>query len=228
MADPVNCDFPDSEWDPDLLEVADSPTPQLLPNWRSAVWLPPVPFNRLPQECQYMIALKAERHEKETVINEQARGDVYQATDSIQRVVGVIDETHRATRAARRMLYDNLDPTVFYFKRLYRRARAFMCCADIEPMFPKGTDLYPAHASYPSGHASQAHALAYFYAWLFPHLTDSLMSAAADIARNREVAGLHYPSDSLAGKVLAAQVVDQLFLSKDFSALAKAAKAEWR
>lgn len=227
MADPVNCDFPDSEWDRDLLDVADSATPQLLPNWRSAILLPPVPLNRLRQECQYMIALKAERHHKAELIYEQARGDVYQATDSVQRVVGAIDETHRATRAARRMLYDNLDPTVFHFKRQFRRGRAFMCCVDIEPMFPKGSPLYPAHASYPSGHASQAHALAYFYAWLFPYLTDSLMSAAADIARNREVAGLHYPSDSLAGKVLASQVVDQLFLSEDFKALAQAAKAEW-
>lgn len=221
------CDFPDSEWGDGLLEIADSETPELPLDWRDQIELPHVPNARLRQECEYLVALKAERHQKSHVIREQARGDVYQVTASIQRVVGEIGERHLATRAARSLLYDNLDPTFFYFKRMLRRGRPFMCCPEIDPMFPKGSALYPAHASYPSGHSTQSYGMAYFYAYLFPYLTDPLMAAAADIARNREVAGLHYPSDSLAGKLLAGYVVDMLFQSPTFKAKAEAARAEW-
>lgn len=227
MVEPVPRDFPDSEWHSAWLALADAPTPNMPANWRSAVWLPPPPVLRLKQECQYLLAIKAEREDRAKAITAQARGDVYQIVETVQEVVGELEEEQAATRAVCHLLYNNLDPVLFYFKRMFRRGRPFMSCPDIEPMFPKGDPDYPAHAAYPSGHSSQAHALAYFYARLFPSLTDLLMEAADEIARNREVAGLHYPSDTLAGKLLAGQVVDLLFTSPTFKVAADAARAEW-
>lgn len=224
-----NCDFPDSEWSEGLLAKANDPAPDLPANWRSEIRLPLVPLALQAYECRYLEVLKEkERDAKVVVIVEQACGNVYQAMESIQLVVGELDERHPATFDALKMLYDNIDPALFYFKRMFARGRPFMCCRRFQSLFPPGHDLYPAHAAYPSGHATQAYATAYFYAFLFPLLTDPLMAAAADIARNREIAGLHYPSDSLAGKILAGQVVDLLFASEKFKAAADRAAAEWK
>jgi hypothetical protein len=79
----------------------------------------------------------------------------------------------------------------------------------------------PPHAAYPSGHATQAHLVALCLALVMPDMTavhqrppegggsplpvrrDPLRDMAVRIARNREVLGLHYPSDSEAGERLA-------------------------
>jgi membrane-associated phospholipid phosphatase len=77
----------------------------------------------------------------------------------------------------------------------------------------------PGHASFPSGHATEAHLISLCLAEVMPHAvktpyigntTDpdyanstALTRLAQRIARNREVLGLHYPSDSKAGRALA-------------------------
>ncbi|MEY8839727.1 hypothetical protein AB9K41_11930 [Cribrihabitans sp. XS_ASV171] len=99
------------------------------------------------------------------------------------------------------------------YKLRHQRPRpSHLCPALMPPIDP------PEHASYPSGHATQA--------WLVAHLLNEatgrkldpdgtvtlqgqderrnpLHDMAARIARNREVMGLHYPSDSEAGRRLA-------------------------
>ena len=59
----------------------------------------------------------------------------------------------------------------------------------------------------------------------------SLGVLARRIARNREIAGLHYPSDTRAGVKLAGMItkqilLDPLYLPK-FAGLVVAARAEW-
>jgi len=63
----------------------------------------------------------------------------------------------------------------------------------------------PSHASYPSGHATQSALLTGLLAEVMPaEVSVPLALLAERVARNREVLGLHYPSDSAAGKLLAA------------------------
>jgi membrane-associated phospholipid phosphatase len=50
---------------------------------------------------------------------------------------------------------------------------------------------------------------------------------AQRIARNREVLGLHYPSDSAAGKILATESFALLKTCKTVTELITAAKNEW-
>ena len=69
----------------------------------------------------------------------------------------------------------------------------------------------PGHASYPSGHATQAHLFARCAKDMLPVGQQTGMgmvldALAARIARNREIAGLHYESDSKAGKYLADEI----------------------
>jgi membrane-associated phospholipid phosphatase len=72
----------------------------------------------------------------------------------------------------------------------------------------------PGHASFPSAHATEAYLMALCLKEVMPAAvstpvdpndpeTTALQRMAQRIARNREVLGVHYPSDSAAGKKLA-------------------------
>ena len=93
----------------------------------------------------------------------------------------------------------------------------------------------PGHGSYPSGHATQAHLFALCAIEMLPatqkqSLGVVLNALAARIARNREIAGLHYRSDSLAGEWLASEIFkilnDQTRMPRFYYAM-QAAAAEW-
>ena len=107
----------------------------------------------------------------------------------------------------------------------------------------------PPHASFPSGHATQSMTLALLFTEI---LGDHVRNMHADeapgeepdpdgadlernpyeemarrVARNREVMGLHYPSDSRAGQALARELFPALAAEADFQALLARAKEEW-
>ena len=78
--------------------------------------------------------------------------------------------------------------------------------------------LTPAHASLPSGHATEAFAVATLLATLIGPASgaggkvveETLFALAARIADNREVAGLHYRIDTQAGRLLGAVLAGYL------------------
>lgn len=72
--------------------------------------------------------------------------------------------------------------------------------AQIHPVIPT-----PGHGALPSGHATQAFAIALVLAEVMgarDKLRAMLLQQAARIAVNRTVAGVHFPADSIAGLVL--------------------------
>jgi membrane-associated phospholipid phosphatase len=91
-----------------------------------------------------------------------------------------------------------------YFKERYSRPRPSQLCPALLPPIE-----IPGHASFPSGHSTQAHLMALcmndVLNTLPPQNTmvEDLWTLADCIARNREIAGLHYPSDSAAGVAFA-------------------------
>ncbi|HEY7581272.1 MAG TPA: phosphatase PAP2 family protein [Acetobacteraceae bacterium] len=119
-----------------------------------------------------------------------------------------------------------------YWKGFYRRMRPSQLLPALMPPIS-----VPGHASFPSGHATQSwlvslsmqQALPGFVldssthlpgtpaaASLCAALAPGLTQLALRIARNREIAGLHYPTDSVGGRTLANQVFGNL-LSDDSS-----------
>ena len=130
----------------------------------------------------------------------------------------------------------------------------------------------PAHASYPSGHATQSMALAGLFTAIHGEAVGTLHPAKADgsvltsaelrlpeeqpdpatagsgtgddpaalvlrnpfidlavrIGRNREVLGLHYPSDSKAGRALGRAIWNHLARHAAFAAIVAEAREEWR
>ena len=85
----------------------------------------------------------------------------------------------------------------------------------------------PGHPSYPSGHASQYTLTAYCLAAANPDKAKEYIAKAAEITRNREYAGLHYPSDSYIGKILAKVMIRKLLDQPGFQAAFLAASEEW-
>ncbi len=97
----------------------------------------------------------------------------------------------------------------------------------------------PGHAAYPSGHATQARLIALCLERVMPpniipvnggvpQPQDGPLRRMADrIARNREVLGLHYPSDSVAGQTLADQTFLLMLPLPKVANLIAVAQTEW-
>jgi membrane-associated phospholipid phosphatase len=87
-----------------------------------------------------------------------------------------------------------------HYKKKFMRPRP----SQLEPRLRPSLDV-PAHAAYPSGHALQNFLIAQALAIVVQsdELTVELFNIAQRVAENREYAGLHYESDTIAGKQLA-------------------------
>jgi acid phosphatase (class A) len=90
-------------------------------------------------------------------------------------------------------------------KKTFYRARPTQLEPRLTSLFP-----VPGHPAYPSGHSGQNFAMALVLGKLDPKHKDLYEKLALDIAQRREIAGVHYPSDTVAGQALARVVVDAL------------------
>ena len=85
-----------------------------------------------------------------------------------------------------------------YYKNRYQRPRPSQLWPELMPPI-----TVPGHAAFPSGHATEA----FMLAALLTEVATAVVPSAAEIttrlaqriARNREVLGLHYPTDQVAG-----------------------------
>ena len=127
---------------------------------------------------------------------------------------------------------------VLYYKGFRNRPRPSQLCPALLPPIPM-----PGHASWPSGHATQA----WLKALCIEHVlqgaqsgtltqddldavSSNLRTLAIRVARNREIAGLHYPTDSDAGRMLAdtiAPFLTDMDQTTWFGKAVAAAQNEW-
>jgi membrane-associated phospholipid phosphatase len=123
---------------------------------------------------------------------------------------------------------------VLYYKGYRGRPRPSQLRPALLPPIP-----VPGHASWPSGHATQAWLMMLSIEYVltnvvttgdFQAISSNLRTLAVRIARNREIAGLHYPSDSLHGRTLAqtiAPFLTGMTTGSWFYKASTAAKGEW-
>jgi hypothetical protein len=129
---------------------------------------------------------------------------------------------------------------VLYYKGLRDRPRPSQLCPALLPPIPM-----PGHASWPSGHATQAWLKALCIEHVlqgvvqtsgpltqsdFDAISANLRTLAIRVARNREIAGLHYLTDSDAGRKLAdtiAPFLTDMESTTWFGKAVTAAKGEW-
>ncbi|MEI7582649.1 phosphatase PAP2 family protein [Runella sp.] len=111
----------------------------------------------------------------------------------------------------------------YYFWALkfkYNRARPYQ----LDYQLKNVTD--PFFQAYPSGHSSSSYVAAYIFQELLPEKTELFVKNAYDMAYSRELLGVHFPSDSEAGRKFARQFVNELLKNKEFQADLMAAKKE--
>ena len=82
-------------------------------------------------------------------------------------------------------------------KNYFKRPRPFVSFPQIHPCIKLANGL-----SYPSGHTTVSRVMAYALSLKFPERRELFMKRADEIARDRMLGGVHYPSDVRAGKHL--------------------------
>jgi membrane-associated phospholipid phosphatase len=108
-----------------------------------------------------------------------------------------------------------------HFKLKFKRGRPQQVFPGLVPLVPS-----PWHASYPSGHSLQSQLTALSLGEVMPGAKDALIALAKRIGENREVAGVHYPSDTVAGRKIAEAVFPYLEQCAIFAEMLHAAKGE--
>jgi acid phosphatase (class A) len=101
----------------------------------------------------------------------------------------------------------------YYFWALkfqYNRTRPYMLDARIKNLNDTKFQAYP------SGHSSASYVAAFVYQELLPESKDLFVKNAFDMAYSREIIGVHYPSDSEAGRIFARQFVNELLKNEAF------------
>jgi hypothetical protein len=139
---------------------------------------------------------------------------------------------------------------VMFFKGVHKPTNNRPRPSQLRPALMPPIPL-PGHAAFPSGHATLAYLMAFCVGIVFepgaagappqyvlgdppavPHdpVVRNLLVLARRIARNREIAGLHYESDSVGGRVLAQELLKTLIAQQGnlFTTLVADAREEWQ
>ncbi len=127
------------------------------------------------------------------------------------------------TRALLQHVEADASLAVFHAKRRFNRARPHQLETRLLPSI-----AVPAHPAYPSGHALQGHLVSRVLASIAPDHREALTALGERIGREREIAGLHYPSDSAASRALGDALLSLLEKNPKFVRELEAARAEWR
>lgn len=122
-----------------------------------------------------------------------------------------IDAKAEAMRAVLKEAVNEVGFFVLREKERFGRARPIQLAPYLKPVIET-----PGHASYPSGHAAQAYAAAEILALVDPPQNERYYAVAQDVAKRREIAGVHFASDTQAGIDLARQVVEKLLQNAEF------------
>jgi hypothetical protein len=221
--------FPESAWSAAARDLARQPLDHLSKTWRRRISLPGPDLKNVEAECREVLRATKDRQANLSDIQNEAV-DAYAAIDKVQQLIGplVPQKLPPATADLLQATLWDAVPVTFAFKEQFNRGRPYHCCdLPLDPMFQRPSPLYPGHPSYPSSHSTQAYLVAELYARMVPRLRPGLMQAAQGVARRREIAGLHFASDSAAGAMLAGQLVDEFLRVPELLALFNQARGEW-
>jgi len=106
-------------------------------------------------------------------------------------------------------------------KKLHARPRPSQVDPRVHPVVP-----VPLTASYPSGHVTRAFAWAAVLAEIFPDKRAELFARAERAGWGRVLAGVHFPSDVVGGRLMAEAIVTELKKSAAFQAAVEKCRAE--
>jgi hypothetical protein len=196
--------YPDRLWGADLLLLLEAGPGLLDPSLPLDVPPPPGP-EETRSELDRMLLLSARLRDPET------RARIALEADADPRALllseGLIPDQIRAP-ALWGLLELTLEEATYFAlreKRRFSRLRPSMIAPELGTTLPN-----PPHPAYPSGHATQMYALAGALSRVRPSCAEAYRLFAAGVALRREIAGVHFPSDTRAGERLAASLLPGL------------------
>lgn len=195
--------FPANGWDPALEAVAELPNFFEIPGWRDLALDPPPGPAQTAYELNQLVQ-KQVQMENPAVRQIRLPEILLEAEQNTPYYQRVLTPTPSGSFAATSVLIDAMSQlgTVVgcYYKKKFMRPRPTQLDPSLRPLID-----VPAWAAYPSGHAVQNFLIAQALATVVhsDELTVQLFDIAQRVAENREYAGLHYESDTIAGKQLA-------------------------
>lgn len=196
--------FDEASWAPDLLSIIDKGT-MILPA-DTDFKLDPPPANDsedVAKELDFLKEITKTERTPETMQRIEWENKGVAAIDIFTQEGLFLAGDNTKTRALIDMVDKDHSYFIMKYKHQFNRARPSQLAPDLELAIPN-----PRHAAYPSGHASQTYMVALILTYMDPENKDRYFAMAHDIAHRREIAGVHYPSDSAAGVALAQEVFD--------------------
>ena len=177
-------------------------TPGILIDWREKIHIPPPPGNNSARVKSELAELH--RLEKERSQATEALIDAEQTLAGFKFGDAPYSQLAQRAPAMKRLIDLTIGeaiPIIFALKKQHDRVRP----SALDPTLTPCIEI-PGHATYPSGHATQAYLFAYLYSEVDPANTENYFRRASEIAIRREEAGIHFSSDTEAGRELARQI----------------------
>lgn len=212
-------------WDPILLQKSKRDV-HYIPNWKEKIILPKPPQNNsreIEEEIALLISYKSLRtEEKITEIKNQDNFETIQFGGRLMSEYfnsALFPETSKLLKQS----FEDITTIELAYKEIFNRVRPTYLDSRVDTVIP-----IPGHPAYPSGHSTQIHFMAYVLSELEPGQKDNLLREAENVAKNREIAGVHYPSDSKAGEILAREFIAELKKNPEFMTQLEKARGEWK
>ena len=211
------------QWNPEYLAYTQKSPLLLGPDWQQHIVLEPPPADdaeQTKQELATLLTLIPRRAAAEKQM--QAERDVNEFLLGGIRYGELMDvQRFPATKALLDAVYHDVSVAVFTLKQQFDRVRPSYLEPELELQMPN-----PGHPAYPSGHSTCAHTMALVLSDLVPERKAAMWQDAGGVAFRREVAGVHYASDTAAGQELARQIYARLQKSEQYLALLEQARME--
>lgn len=210
------------EWDP-LVYAQKTVANPLVGKTVFSITLPPPPKNSSNEtqvELAYMHELEVDRTTEQLIAIQ--RELLLESAFFGEYVYRDIVRERPNTEALLTRVLGEISGVIIAQKEYFDRVRPHELDATLHPAIP-----VPGHPAYPSGHATESMLIALILGDIDPHSAERYRESALRIAHNREIAGVHYPSDSRVGQMLAKQYFELLKGNEEFQLLLTEAKKEW-
>jgi acid phosphatase (class A) len=176
--------------------------PAILSNWREIIRIAPPPADASSKVREEL----AELHE----MKNQRSPETANLVRSEQTLAGftfgqnAYPELAAKAPSMKRLLdlaINETNPIAFALKKQFDRVRPSTLDPTLNPCIEN-----PGHPSYPSARAARAYIFAYLFSDVDPDQTGMYFQQASEIAIRCEEAGIHFGSDTEAGRELARQI----------------------
>jgi hypothetical protein len=199
--------FAKSRWDPALVTQLEAGPHYLSPHLAINIPPPPSP-SEVTEELAYLKTLEEQRTPAQ---KEMINSQVEDFKAYFLEQAGIDPVTKPLTILLMKEAVNEVGFYILREKWRIQRARPYDLDPTLTPSVPP-----PRHSSYPSGHGGQSWAVALLLSEIDPTHKNLWLDTARSIGHYREIAGVHFPTDTKAGQLVAEQVMPLLLENAKF------------